>query len=331
MKTVNKEVIKESPFSSRLNHQMNQQYIQEIGKKEFGEIPIEIERKTIGICNEVYELKYPTVSYILRMNKEKEWIYGTHKFLPLFQILQIKTPEILSEDYSKTAFPFCYQILNKIEGKDMGLVIDGLTRPELAGIAKEISSILDKFNALPGAPSFGGLTGLNESHSDNYFESLVEKKEDILRRTAKTQVINQEVIDIYDALLDRYRDYFQNKRPTFYYDDLCTKNVMIYEGKFNGLVDLDFLLKGDYLEAIGRMKACWHGQEAGEYYIGEIVKLQHLDQLQQEMVKVYAIFNLIGWTSEAGVQFNANTSSEINWARVEDNRRKILEIYTSIL
>ncbi len=309
---------------------MSQQYIQEVGKKEFGEIPTEIERKTIGICNEVYELKYSTESYILRMNKEKEWIYGTHKFLPLFKILQIKTPEIISEDYSKREFPFCYQILTKLEGEDMGLVIDGLTRPELTNIAHEISSIFDKFNALPTAPSFGGLTGLNESHCDNYLESLIEKKEDILRRTANTQVINQQLIDIYDSLLERYRDYFLHQRPSFYYDDLCTKNVMIHEGKFNGLVDLDFLLKGDYLEAVGRMKACWLGQEAGEYYIREIVQLQQLDQLQQEMIKVYAIFNLIGWTSEAGVKFNANTTSEINWARVEDNRRKILDIYESI-
>lgn len=309
---------------------MNQKYIQEIGKKEFGEVPVGIERKTIGICNEVYELKYPTESYILRMNNEKEWIYGTHKFLPLFKILQIKTPEILAEDYSKTAFPFCYQLLNKLEGKDMGLVIDDLSHPELEEIAEEISSIFDKFNALPAAPSFGGLTGLNESHCDDYLASLVSKKEDILRRTANTQVINQQVIDLYDLLLDKYRDYFLKQRPAFYYDDLCTKNVMIHKGKFNGLVDLDFLLKGDYLEAIGRMKACWHGQEAGEYYIGEIVKLQQLDQLQQEMVNVYAIFNLIGWTSEAGVQFNANTSGEINWARVEDNRRKILDIYSSL-
>ena len=43
MKTANTGVIKESPVSSQLNHQMNQQYIQEIGKKEFGEVPIEIE------------------------------------------------------------------------------------------------------------------------------------------------------------------------------------------------------------------------------------------------------------------------------------------------
>lgn len=307
---------------------MNQKYIQEIGKKEFGEIPVEIERKTIGICNEVYELTYPNESYILRMNQEKEWIYGTHKFLPLFQILQIKTPEILSEDYSKTAFPFCYQILTKLEGKDMGLVIDGLSRPELTKIAEEISSIFDKFNALPTAPSFGGLTGLNESHCDNYLESLVDKKEDVIRRTAATRVLNQEVIDIYDVLLNKYKDYFLNKRPTFYYDDICTKNVMIHEGKFNGLVDLDFLLKGDYLEAIGRMRACWHGQEAGEYYIKEMVRLQQLDDLEKEMVNVYAIFNLIGWTSEAGVKFNENTTDEINWTRVEDNRRKILDIYS---
>ena len=93
---------------------MNRKSIQEISKISFGRIPLDIKRMTIGICNEVFELQYENTSYIIRINTEKEWIYGTHKFLPIFQELQIKTPQILAEDYSKSKFPFCYQIQTKI-------------------------------------------------------------------------------------------------------------------------------------------------------------------------------------------------------------------------
>ena len=53
---------------------MNKESIQEIGKKKLEGVPLEINRKTIGMCNEVYELNYKSSSYILRINEEKEWI-----------------------------------------------------------------------------------------------------------------------------------------------------------------------------------------------------------------------------------------------------------------
>lgn len=90
----------------------------------------------------------------------------------------------------------------------MGFVIDGFIFFEFEEIVKEIFSIFDKFNVLLVVLSFGGLIGLNEFYCDNYFEFFVEKKEDIFRWIVKMQVINQDVIDIYDVLLSRYSDYF---------------------------------------------------------------------------------------------------------------------------
>ena len=116
-----------------------------------------------------------------------------------------------------------------------------------------------------------------------------------------------------------------------YYDDINYKNVIIHKGKFNGLVDLDFLTKGDYLEAIGTMRSCWCEEELGEYYIKEIIRLQQLDAVQQKVVNVYAILNLILWLSEEGVRFNSNSSSAINWSNVQEKKRKILGLYQSII
>jgi hypothetical protein len=41
---------------------------------------------------------------------------------------------------------------------------------------------------------------------------------------------------------------------------------MVPEGRFSGLVDLDALAQGDYLDAIGRIKASWYGTRYGNVY-----------------------------------------------------------------
>ena len=309
---------------------MNKQSIEAIAELHFHAIPLEINKMTIGMCNEVYELKYATDSVILRMNKEKEWIYGTHKFFPIFQRLQIKIPDLLAADYSKTEFPFCYQIQTKLEGKDLLLVFHELSPAELKAIAKEISIIYDKFNTLPYKESFGGLTGMREEHIDNMLTIMEGKRKRILERNEASKVLNEKVIKILNELITNHKDYFLNVKPKLYYDDMNSKNVMIHNGRFNGLVDLDFLSKGDYLEGIGGIIAAWHGSESGEIYINEIFKFQKLNAFQQKIAKVYAIMHLIGWTCEEGIQFNSNSTGSINWKNVEQKRKKIIELYRSI-
>ncbi len=307
---------------------MNKTNIQAVSQKEFGQIPITIERKTIGICNEVYELTLKSKSVILRMNQQKEWLYGTHKFLPLFKKLNITTPDIIAEDYSKIDFPFCYQILTKLEGKDLGVVIDTLSTNELKAVAHAVSDIFDKFNTLPPAKDFGGLTGLYEEHFDTL--NIGRHRVGILERNKSSNVISPEILRIYDEILETYKGYFKQVTPRLYYGDICSKNVMVHKGQFTGLVDLDFLAKGDYLEAIGRMIADWHGTSYGEIYINEIIRLQKLNKYQQEIIKVYGILNLVLWTSEEGIRFNSNSTGKINWERVEAKRQKILRLYNSI-
>ena len=309
---------------------MDRTVIQNLSQKVLGQIPQNISRKTIGICNEVYELKFADQSYILRMNKEKEWLYGTHKFLPLFQKLDIKVPTIIAEDYSKSEYPFCYQIQTKIAGKDLVVVFPELQASDLKAIAKAVSDIFDQFNTLPEEETFGGLTGLNEEKKESLLEILEARKKTIAERNRASKVLDEEIIYIHNKLFADYQAYFQSVKPKLYFDDMNSKNVMIYNGRFNGLVDLDFLTKGDYLEGIGGIIAALHGSEMGEYYIKQIFEQQQLNGFQQKVAKVYAIFHLTLWTSEEGIRFNSNATGEINWTRVEQKRKKILDLYKAL-
>ena len=174
------------------------------------------------------------------------------------------------------------------------------------------------------------MTGLNEEHYETLVVTIENHRKDILERNASTNVVDRETIEVYNALFSRYRNYFLQVTPKLYYDDIGSKNVMIHQGKFNGLVDLDFLSKGDYLQAIGAMLSDWFGNESGEFYIKEIMRLQRLDDFQEEIVCVYAIMNLVGWISEEGIRFNGNSTGEVNWINVQEKKKKVMGLYTKL-
>ncbi len=304
--------------------------INKICEIEFNEMPREIVKKTVGMCNEVYEVTLEDRSVILRMNKEKRHLYGTHKFLPIFEKLQINTPHIIAEDYSMKNVPFCYQILNKIEGNDLGTVIDKLNEQELKLIAKKVSGIFNKFNELPKENSFGNVHSDSEEEFKTLLEVVKNQKNIIVERNSKTGVVDKKILNILDWILNEYEEYFLSVESGLYYDDISSKNVMIYEGKFNGLVDLDFLTKGDYLEAIGSIMASWYGTDYGEIYTEAVMKNRNLDDENRKVVKMYAILHLIYWLSEEGIQFNSNTSSVINWDNVKDKEQKIIKLFSNL-
>ena len=45
---------------------------------------------------------------------------------------------------------------------------------------------------------------------------------------------------------------------------------------------------------------------------------------------MYAILNLIYWTSEEGIQFNSNSSEIVNWNNVKNKKEQIIGLFSEI-
>jgi aminoglycoside phosphotransferase (APT) family kinase protein len=293
--------------------------ITQIIRKELSEEPIKITRMKTGLCNEVYLAELPSKKVIIRLNKNPKEMSGSAKNLALFKSLGIKVQEIIAEDYSLSDSPFAYQIRSYIEGKDINHVIEDLSEEELRGIAQNIAEIVKKLKPQTTNGKYGWAGG-----SDHLFDSwaqLIEAQiQDIVDRNEKTGAVGDNYIQIAKDLLEQYRAYFEAVPSTFYYDDMSSKNVLIHEGKFAGLVDLDTVAYGDPLEGIGRIKASWYGTPYGKIYSEAVIDALELTEKEREMVHVYGMLNRISWLSESGIQFNQNTSSEINWEHVEKDK-----------
>jgi aminoglycoside phosphotransferase (APT) family kinase protein len=293
----------------------HEELINTVVSSHFKQLPEKIERMKIGMDNEVYEITVSGSEYIIRLNI-RDSLKGSSKNIPLFKSLDIKVPEIVAEDYSKSLIPYNWQILTRLGGTDISKVIFNLNNEQLKGIADELASIIKKLATLPTNGMYGWFLLSDESLKPTQMAVAEGMLKTIKNRNEKTGVVKGEYIQLFAKVLDKYKDYFTSAPSLFYFDDMSSKNVIIYNGKFNGLVDLDGMAYGDYCESIGRIKASWYGTSYGSYYANAVMDNLGLTSTQREIVTMWALLNRIYWLAEAGVQFNQNSSKEIDHEKV---------------
>jgi hypothetical protein len=163
-------------------------------------------------------------------------------------------------------------------------VIESLTHEQLIALAHEIAVIFKKVKTLPVTKRFGVIWGGEDDVSDSWSERMKLWVEESIERGQKTGVMDNEMKTMANQLYIDYKPYFDSLKPVMYYGDICSKNVMIHNGIFNGLVDLDGLTQGDPLEAVGRIFLSWFGADYGEIYTSAIMNELALDEQQRRLV-----------------------------------------------
>lgn len=291
---------------------------------KFKENPKSINRITIGICNEVYTVELTNQEVIVRLSPVDKYLMGSHDNIPKFKKLGINVPNILFEDYSKILIPYSYQILTKISGQDLGDVILTLNDDQLKNLAKIVASIFTKVKTIPASNQFGMVWGGGDNElSDSWTERMRIWIDESKERGQKTGVMDSTMLMLAEKIFEIYQAYFNSIKPITYYGDISSKNIMIHEGKFSGLVDLDGLTQGDPLEALGRIYLSWYGTHHGEVYSNAIMSELNLSDKERKLVIMYALLNQISWTCENGIQFNLNTKAVVDRDKEKSDKEKI--------
>lgn len=298
-------------------HSFMNSFINIIIKHHFHEPPLNVVRFTTGICNEVFAVTLSQQTVVLRLNKDDTQMRGSEKYIPLFKAHGITVPTILFSDYSKQLIPYSYQITTHLLGKDLGQVISQLSHAELTTIAGEVAHVFKKLDPLPTNGLFGYVYGDDSKLKNSWTEIVQHMANLISEQGSKTGTLNAEWRDRAQTLVTDNTAYFASVQSKFYYDDISSKNILIHNGKFSGLVDLDGVAYGDYLEAIGRIYASWYGTDYGKFYSEQVMTACNLSSEQRQKVVMYALLDRMEWLTENGIQFNQNTSSTVNWDQVK--------------
>ena len=145
---------------------------------------------------------------------------------------------------------------------------------------------------------------------------------EIRRRNGQTLVLPDDYLSLADKVLLRHQTAFRMMRAELYYDDMCSKNVMVDRGEFVGLVDLDGVMYGDPLEAVGRILASYASpkfQPQGTWLYERISGELRMSDEERRRVVAYALLNRVYWATENGRATNGNTRAEVDdLTRAED-------------
>lgn len=311
--------------------QLHFEIINKIIRKHFSELPKDVKRAKIGLCNEVYFVKLKNKTVVVRLNKDNDEMKGSEKYIPLFRSKGIKVPHILVSDYSKKFVPYYYQVQSKLEGDDINRVISILTAKQLKAIAKEIAKIFKKLLPIPTNGKYGFVYAKEKKLKPSLTTDILSSINTSIKRGTASGVLDKDLVKTLKEVFKNYKPYFDKAPSKFYYDDMSSKNVMIYKGKFNGLVDLDGVCYGDCLETVGRIMASWHGTTYGTVYSNALMHALKLNKKQREIVTVYAFLNRVSWMCENGVQFNANTKGVVDWGQARKDKKIVDNILKEIV
>lgn len=314
-----------------MTEQTHIQMIEVVTNLHFKQTPKFIKRIAVGISNEVYEVGLQEKEVIARLCSYDRYLMGSHDHIPKFKALNITVPDILFEDYSKKVIALSYQIQSKIPGNDLGEVITTLSDNQLRNLAQEIAVVFNKVKTIPSSHLFGVIWGGGDNEvSNTWTERMQIWIEESLQRGKSTGVMDVEIEAIAINLYSSYESYFSSLTPTTYYGDICSKNVMIDNGYFSGLVDLDGLTQGDPLEAVGRINLSWYGTHHGKIYTDAVMNELHLSLDQRKLVIMYSLLNKISWTCENGIQFNLNTTAEVDEEKAKKDKAIIRRLHSEL-
>lgn len=297
---------------------------------EFSETPENVTVMQNAYCNTVVAATVGYRDLIFRFNSEPRFIRGSHSHIPLLRSRGIIVPEILAQDLSKTAVPVAYQIQTRIPGTDIGRVIETLTDTEIQSIANEIASIFTKLRTITPEGMFGLRWGNESQMLDSWAGEIERVITTVSHWGKKTGVLDDQIQSVFSRILGDFRPYFDTISPTVYLGDIAENNVMVENGRFSGLVDLDCLSQGDPLEAVGRIKAAWHGTRHGDIYATALMDALDSSSDDHRIVTMYALLNRCFTTLANGIAFKGSVSKGVDHDRVTKEKAQIARLYAEL-
>ncbi len=279
----------------------------------------EISRFNAGLCHFVYDVKLETGEEIVirlardnSINLLKGGVYWNKKM----KHFKTPVPEILHFDF-ECEFP--YVIMERLAGKDLHFVYDELTGTQKKNLSKEIVKIQKIVSDLPKAEGYGYATSYedkilkeNKSWKDVIRNSLKRSRD----RIADIGVCSLKQVEFLFTRMERFDEYFSSIESVPFLDDITTKNVIIQNGKLNGIVDVDELCFGDKLFHLGLTKMALLSQNSDTDYIDFISDEYNLSNLQLQVLDFYTAVCCVDFMGEIGQQFNAEQVPEIDKERI---------------
>lgn len=283
------------PDSARPEARANQ--VRVLIREMFGEEPIRVTHMDFGHQSLTFDVALPGQDFIVRTHGDAQRYAGTTHNLTTLTRMGLPVPGVLADDLSLSRFPFACLLLEKTPGSDLRDELATMTPAQMTRLAEQIVGFQKRVMALPAGNGFGYVP-LGETGPFATLWDLLHRGETATVGTMEPRLA---------ALIQRQEGHFRQARPICFLDDLTTKNVIMQDGKLQGLIDFDVVCYGDprfWLGLTATVVASDVG-EPGMFYANELRRLMGLTDEEECLVALYAAWISLGFVQKFGAAEDA--------------------------
>jgi aminoglycoside phosphotransferase (APT) family kinase protein len=124
-------------------------------------------------------------------------------------------------------------------------------------------------------------------------------------------------VDRLRQTLARYEAYLAAISPVAFLYDAGVRNVIVYQEKVSGVIDVDEVWYGDPLLAIGRGKTLLLLMEQETDYITYWAEWLNLSEFQLKVIDLYALLYCVRFMGTLGQRLNGNKSVQTDPTKAE--------------
>lgn len=267
--------------------------LEDLIKEVYGSTPLKIEPMSFGHTNQVYSVTLTDEQIILRTNHKPGVLKHTADNIAILSSLGLPVPNVIRTDVSLEKVPFAYMILEHFPGRDLRYELEGMTREQLAELAQQIISYQRSVSELPRGTGFGWVP-IGEQGPFSSWTQIIER--DI--RNHIDHIIDEvtpETILLLQTMKQRYTPYFDQVEPVCFLDDLTIKNVIVAEGKLQGIVDFDWVCYGDplYMIALTQTAVVSDIGDQGMPYVEALCRQWGANREQRALIDFYSVIHAL--------------------------------------
>jgi aminoglycoside phosphotransferase len=301
---------------------LQKKYVQKIIEDYLKKKVLKVRRFTTGLSHFVFDvIAEDGFSCVVRLttqerkNELEAGLYWQEKLekvdVPLPTVYQVGQVD----DY-----PFV--IYERLPGVDLEEIYPRLTPKARKNIAYSVADIQQNIHQLD-MHNF-----VNSPEWPEVLQIILQRSE---REILTSGLFDRTYIECTRTVIDKYKDYLTRIKPVAFLYDTNIRNVIVYNNRVSGIIDVDEVWYGDSLLTIGRGKAILLAMGQDVDYIDYWCEYLDLSEFQLKMVDLYALLYCVRFMGTLGQELNGNHSiqTDINIAQhlknITDKQLNILK------
>ncbi|MEO6435302.1 MAG: phosphotransferase [Tepidisphaeraceae bacterium] len=286
-----------------------------IARRVLGESIAAVARFPTGAGNWVYDVEASSGRrVVVRINRRRDECEAGVYWSRTLRSLGVPLPEQLQHFIPDSDDQHAWTVLYRFPGTDLGNVYPTLTDAEKLGVLDQVMQAQKIVHKLPPGRGFGYVARPGTAPHRDWAAVIDGDLERSRRRIKQVGVVQPDRVDRVRRCISVCE--FAAVRPTAFLDDTTTRNVIVHDGVFQGIVDVDGICYGDPLlvPALTRMSLLSSGYDT-LYTDAWFERLRPTPERRRRYDFYTAVF-CVNFLSELGQQFNLDAPPAVDPDRI---------------